>query len=176
MVIQNTLNAQEINENQSSDALHKKVLDTIDFFSNSSLVELEIDEVEFKLHLTKFPRETENQAPNDKREETLTRKEHFSLNPLQKKVNISGKPEESFLKILSPMAGTFYLTPSPSSPPFVKEGDYIKIGQPICIIEAMKLMNEIKSDKSGRVIKIVFPSGQTIEKGAILFFIEESES
>lgn len=81
-------------------------------------------------------------------------------------------PKIEYHKIASPMAGTFYRAPSPSAPPYVKEGDVVKAGQPICIIEAMKLMNEIKADKGGTIIKIPFENAQPVEKGTVLFLID----
>lgn len=74
--------------------------------------------------------------------------------------------------ICSPMAGTFYRQPSPSSPPYVKEGESVKLGQPLCIIEAMKLMNEIKSEKAGKIVKIVAENAKPVEKGTVLFWVD----
>ncbi|MBF88300.1 MAG: acetyl-CoA carboxylase, biotin carboxyl carrier protein [Candidatus Marinimicrobia bacterium] len=75
-------------------------------------------------------------------------------------------------EIKSPMVGTFYRSPSPESPPFVNEGDSISSGQVICIIEAMKIMNEIESDASGRITKINANDGDAIEYGQPLFYID----
>ena len=74
--------------------------------------------------------------------------------------------------ITSPMVGTFYEAPSPKLPPFVKEGDIISKGQVICIIEAMKLMNEIESDIEGKVTKICLKDGDAVEFGQVLMYIE----
>ena len=74
--------------------------------------------------------------------------------------------------ITSPMVGTFYEAPSPKLSPFVKEGDTISKGQVICIIEAMKLMNEIESDISGKVTKICVKNGDAVEFGQVLMYIE----
>ena len=74
--------------------------------------------------------------------------------------------------INSPMVGTFYRSPSPDSAAFVKEGDIIKEGQTVCIIEAMKLMNELKAETKGRVVKISVENGQAVEFGQVLFVIE----
>jgi acetyl-CoA carboxylase biotin carboxyl carrier protein len=73
--------------------------------------------------------------------------------------------------ITSPMVGTFYAAPNPESPPFVKAGDTIKEGMVVCIIEAMKVMNEIKADKSGTVVKIHAENGHPVEFGTKLFEI-----
>jgi len=90
------------------------------------------------------------------------------------KAPASAKPVEAETKhhkILSPMAGTFYRAPSPTSEPFCKEGDSITVGQTVCIVEAMKMMNEIKADKAGKVVKILLENGKPVEKGAVLFHI-----
>jgi acetyl-CoA carboxylase biotin carboxyl carrier protein len=72
----------------------------------------------------------------------------------------------------APMVGTFYRAPSPDADPYVREGDVIKEGQVLCIIEAMKLMNEIESKVSGRVIRILAENAQPVEYGQPLFLIE----
>ncbi|HNV69115.1 MAG TPA: acetyl-CoA carboxylase biotin carboxyl carrier protein [Candidatus Ozemobacteraceae bacterium] len=77
-------------------------------------------------------------------------------------------------QVCSPMAGTFYRQPSPNSPPYVKEGDQVKNGQPLCIIEAMKLMNEIKSEVTGKIIKIVAENAKPVDKGSILFLVDKN--
>ncbi|WP_373795623.1 acetyl-CoA carboxylase biotin carboxyl carrier protein [Neisseria dentiae] len=72
----------------------------------------------------------------------------------------------------SPMVGTFYRAPSPSSPPFVEVGQSVKAGETLCIIEAMKLMNEIEAEKSGVIKEILVENGQPVEYGEPLFIIE----
>jgi len=74
--------------------------------------------------------------------------------------------------IEAPMVGTFYRATSPEAPPFVGEGDTIKEGQTLCIIEAMKLMNEIESKLSGRIVKILVENAQPVEFGQPLFLVE----
>ena len=73
--------------------------------------------------------------------------------------------------VRSPIVGTFYESPSPGSPPFVKPGDTVEVGQVLCIVEAMKLMNEIESDVAGEVVKMLVDNGQPIEYGQDLFSI-----
>ena len=74
--------------------------------------------------------------------------------------------------ITSPMVGTFYAAPSPDDAPFVKVGDTVAIGQVICIIEAMKLMNEIEAEASGRIIEICVNNGDSVEFGQVLMYVE----
>jgi|SRR5439155_12388593 len=80
--------------------------------------------------------------------------------------------EEAGLHIVkSPIVGTYYESPSPGSPPFIKVGDEVSVGQVLCIVEAMKLMNEIESDVAGEVVKILVTNNQPIEYGQSLFAI-----
>ena len=78
----------------------------------------------------------------------------------------SGKP------ITSPMVGTFYMAPSPEAAPFVEIGSQVAVGDVVCIIEAMKLMNEIKSEHAGKVTQICVKNGDPIEYGQVLMYVE----
>jgi acetyl-CoA carboxylase biotin carboxyl carrier protein len=80
-------------------------------------------------------------------------------------------PEEQLHTVRSPIVGTFYESPSPGSPAFVKVGDQIETGQVLCIVEAMKLMNEIESDVAGEIVKMHVKNGQPVEYGQPLFAI-----
>lgn len=85
--------------------------------------------------------------------------------------------EDTSLHIVkSPIVGTFYESPSPGSPPFVKIGDQVEAGQVLCIVEAMKLMNEIESDAAGEVVKRFVQSGQPVEYGQSLFALRPSHA
>lgn len=84
---------------------------------------------------------------------------------------VAATEEISGTKIESPMVGTFYIAPSPTSAPFIKEGDRVNEGQTLCIVEAMKLMNEVKSSVSGKVKKILVKDGEAIKKGQELIII-----
>jgi acetyl-CoA carboxylase biotin carboxyl carrier protein len=79
--------------------------------------------------------------------------------------------EETLHEVKSPIVGTFYESPSPGAPAFVKIGDQVEAGQVLCIIEAMKLMNEIEADVAGEVVKRIAASGQPVEYGQPLFAI-----
>lgn len=83
-------------------------------------------------------------------------------------------PEEKLHDVKSPIVGTFYESPSPGAAAFVKIGDIVEVGQVLCIIEAMKLMNEIESDVAGEVVKRIASSGQPVEYGQPLFSIRAS--
>jgi acetyl-CoA carboxylase biotin carboxyl carrier protein len=81
------------------------------------------------------------------------------------------KPEENLHIVHSPIVGTFYEAPSPGAPPFVKVGEKLEVGQVLCIVEAMKLMNEIECDVAGELVKILVSNGQPIEYGQELFAV-----
>ncbi|MDP8259690.1 MAG: acetyl-CoA carboxylase biotin carboxyl carrier protein [Candidatus Gygaella obscura] len=80
--------------------------------------------------------------------------------------------EEKYEQIKSPMVGTFYRAPSPDTPPFVDAGEKIEVGQIVCIIEAMKLMNEIKTEIKGKIVEMLVENGRPVEFGQPLFLIE----
>jgi acetyl-CoA carboxylase biotin carboxyl carrier protein len=79
---------------------------------------------------------------------------------------------ENLAAITSPMVGTFYRAPAPDADPYVESGDMVEVGQTVCIVEAMKLMNEIESEHRGRVVRILVENAQPVEFGQKLFLIE----
>lgn len=80
--------------------------------------------------------------------------------------------EERYVKIVSPFVGTFYSAPAPDADPYVTPGHHVQKGEVLCIVEAMKLMNEIESEVSGKIISILVQNGQPVEYGEPLFLIE----
>lgn len=103
-----------------------------------------------------YPSQVEQPTQSITTETTLTQKEK----------------ENRYHVIKSPLVGTFYRAPSPGAPPFVEVGDRVSKGQVLCIIEALKVMNEIESDVDGKVVKILVENGQPVEYGQELFYIE----
>ena len=81
--------------------------------------------------------------------------------------------EAGLVAITSPMVGTFYRAPSPDSPPFIEEGDDIELGQVVCLVEAMKLFNEIESEVEGTVVKILVENSQAVEYGQKLMLVRK---
>jgi len=81
-------------------------------------------------------------------------------------------PHDGAHIVKSPIVGTFYASPSPDSPAFVQEGDTVSVGKVLCIVEAMKLMNEIESDAAGKIVKVFVTPGQPVEYGQPLFAIK----
>lgn len=80
---------------------------------------------------------------------------------------------DNYYEVRAPMVGTFYRSPSPDASPYVETGDSVTVGQTLCIIEAMKLMNEIQSEKGGKIAKILLENAQPVEYNQILFLIEK---
>ncbi|MEY3386232.1 MAG: acetyl-CoA carboxylase biotin carboxyl carrier protein [Bacteroidota bacterium] len=81
-------------------------------------------------------------------------------------------PADSAHKVLSPIVGTFYRAPSPDADSFVQVGQHVKVGDTLCIVEAMKLMNEIESDVSGTIVKILVENGQPVEYNQPIFLVK----
>jgi acetyl-CoA carboxylase biotin carboxyl carrier protein len=88
---------------------------------------------------------------------------------------VAAESNEGLHIVKSPIVGTFYESPSPGSPPFVKVGDVLEVGQVLCIVEAMKLMNEIECDVAGELVKKLVANGQPIEYGQELFAVRPTK-
>ena len=146
----------------------KEIKDMISLMNENSLTELEIEKEGMRIRLKKgssgnFERAVEYIAPQ-------------AVPAHQgKPVNASEIPDKrNTVDVKAPMVGTFYRAPSPEAPPYVNIGDVINVGQVICIIEAMKLMNEIKSEVKGKVIDIQTDNAEPVEFGQILLVVEPS--
>jgi len=131
-----------------------------DLMDEKALAELSIEDGDQKIALKKHVSTNSNVAAVAPQEEVAIKEEQ----PVAQSKKLT--------PITSPMVGTFYSSSSPDKNPFVSVGDMIRPGQVVCIIEAMKLMNEIESDISGKVIEICVENGQTIEFGQVLMYIE----
>lgn len=92
--------------------------------------------------------------------------------PAAPKAEENAEPEVQGKAITSPMVGTFYSASAPDAPAFVEIGSEVKVGDVVCIIEAMKLMNEIKSEQAGKVVKICVKNGDPVEFGQVLMYVE----
>ncbi len=103
--------------------------------------------------------------------ETTTRPEAAGNGGVQPPATPSSREQKKYLEVTSPMVGTFYRASAPGESPFVEVGDRIKSGQTVCIIEAMKLMNEIEAEISGQVIEILVQNGEPVEYGQSLMRI-----
>jgi acetyl-CoA carboxylase biotin carboxyl carrier protein len=129
------------------------------FEKNKILSELEIEESGVRIKLKRS--EPGVELPPTKEVIALT-----------KRPSIKDDRDKNLVTIESPMVGTFYMAPSPGVDPYVKVGDIVKKGQILCIIEAMKLMNEIESELNGKIVSILVEDGNPVEYGEPLFYIE----
>lgn len=82
------------------------------------------------------------------------------------------EPKANYLEIKSPMVGTFYRSPSPDKPPYIQVGDVLKTNDVVCVIEAMKLFNEIESEVSGKIVKVLVDDSSPVEYDQVLFLVE----
>jgi len=82
--------------------------------------------------------------------------------------------QTGYVPIVAPMVGTFYRSPKPDVPPFIAEGDEVQVGQTVCILEAMKLFNEISSEVAGRIVQVLVDNGAPVEYGQPLFLVDPS--
>src|SRR5258708_6950757 len=83
-------------------------------------------------------------------------------------------PDAYLVPVVSPMVGTFYRSPAPDADPYVELNSQVEIGQTVCIVEAMKLMNEIEAESRGRIVRILVENGQPVEYGQTLFLVDPS--
>jgi acetyl-CoA carboxylase biotin carboxyl carrier protein len=82
------------------------------------------------------------------------------------------KADDKYVAVKSPMVGTFYTSPEPNAPPYVEVGQIVSVGQVVCVVEAMKLMNEIESEIEGKIVKRLVDNAQPVEFGQTLFLVE----
>ena len=141
----------------------KEIKDMINLMNENGLAELEIEKDGMRIRLKKsgtgYEKAVEFIAAPGPGSSTAP-----ETKPAQAKANT--------MEIKSPMVGTFYRSPSPEAPAYVNIGDNIEVGQVLCIIEAMKLMNEIKSEVRGRIIDIQVENAEPVEFGHALFVVE----
>lgn len=144
----------------------RKVKKLIEMLESSNLEEIEIKEGEESVRLVK-----------NKSATSLTNAPFIATEDQTQEITEPKKETEPEVitgnQIKSPMVGTFYSSPSPGAKPFVKPGDIIKEGDVVCIVEAMKMMNEIKSEFSGEVLSINVENSQPVEYGQTLFEISK---
>jgi acetyl-CoA carboxylase biotin carboxyl carrier protein len=146
----------------------KHIQDLIDLLKKNNLTELELEreglrirvrnEIEVKtITTTVADRGTSGSA---------------SVSHMPAAAGTQSEDMTGMITIASPIVGTFYRSPSPDADPYVEEGDYVKKGQVLCIVEAMKLMNEIESEVNGKIMKILAESTKPVEYGQALFLVD----
>lgn len=147
----------------------KEIKEMINLMNENGLEELEIEKDGMRIKLKKIPSGQEAFSgpivvERQRITEAIPRKEAFP--------EAIEKMAAKTVEIRAPMVGTFYRAPSPESPPYVEVGQTVEAGQVICIIEAMKLMNEIKSEIKGKVLEILVDNAEPVEFGQPMFLIE----
>jgi acetyl-CoA carboxylase biotin carboxyl carrier protein len=154
----------------------KEIQDLIDFISKSGLDEVNIETEEFKIKVKKNTEAKFVQAAAPAPQPAAAP----APAPTETSAQSSGgeKPapsdDDKYVAIKSPMIGTFYRTPNPDNPAFVNVGDSVKAGDTVCIVEAMKLFNEIESDISGKIVKILVDNATPVEYDQPLFLVDPS--
>ncbi len=147
----------------------RKVKKLIELLEESGISELEISEGEESVRISRHPRMGMQQPMT-----MASPMVHAAPLPPLGPATSAGEhiPRKDDHTVTSPMVGTYYASASPGAKPFVEIGSEVKIGQTLCIIEAMKMMNQIESDKAGRVTSIIAKNGEPVEFGQPLFIIE----
>ena len=149
----------------------------IDLMKSSDLSEFEIEEDSFKLRISRR-KEDQTNILTTSLSPAFSAPHHGSPPPTPQETTGGKISSESELEpagdfITSPMVGTFYLAPSPESPPFVEKGTEVNNESVVCIIEAMKVMNEIQAEMSGEILEVLIENGQSVEFGQPLFKIRK---
>lgn len=165
---------------------YKEIVDLIKLVNKTDLKEVRISDGEFKINIRTKNFSTSNnstvnmappaiaypqvpvQAAPPAEAAPLTTPD---LKPVEKAVE---KSDANLLEVRSPIVGTFYRSSSPDKPPFAKVGDKIEVGTPVCIVEAMKLFNEIESEVAGKVVKVMVEDASPVEYDQVLFLVDPS--
>lgn len=146
----------------------RKVKKLIDLVKQEGVYEIEIREGEESVRVRQY-------GDVNKMSEIGLYQKGTAISPKQEIVSVGeNSSEEETLQhvVKSPMVGTFYASASPDAPPFVQVGQHVKRGEVLCIIEAMKMFNQIESDRTGKILNCLVQNGQPVEYGQSLFIIE----
>ena len=145
----------------------RKIRKLIEIFNASKLSEIEIHEGEESIRLTRTPAIVADHQLSHTATPAIE-----SLAHLEDIQEDDDEMDDTF-PVLSPMVGTFFSSASPDADPFVKVGDQVELGQPLCIIEAMKLFNSIEADRTGTIVKVFKENGDPVEFSEPLFLLSE---
>ncbi|HEX7017249.1 MAG TPA: acetyl-CoA carboxylase biotin carboxyl carrier protein [Cyclobacteriaceae bacterium] len=147
-----------------------EIRDLIEFIANTGLNEVSFETPELKLHVKRQPDQRIAELPASAAPaQTVILPQTTAAPPAPEPAAPASRPT---VEIRSPMIGTFYRSPNPDSPPFVSVGDKITKGQTVCIIEAMKLFNEIESEVSGTIVKVLVENATPVEYDQPLYLVE----
>jgi acetyl-CoA carboxylase biotin carboxyl carrier protein len=154
----------------------KEIKELIKLVAESGVSEVEVERGDFKVSIKKVEEKTtiiqQAAAPVVQAIAPAAPVATAPVNTLHTPAVTSAPVASNLITIKSPMIGTYYKTPSPDKPAFVNIGDEIKVGQVLCIVEAMKLFNEIESEVSGKIVKILVENASPVEYDQPLFLVE----
>lgn len=154
----------------------KEIKELIKLVSESGVSEVEVERGDFKVSIKKIEEKTtiiqQAAAPMVQAYAPAAPQAPVASAPVAPSAPVHTPVASNLITIKSPMIGTYYKTPSPDKPAFVNVGDEIKVGQVLCIVEAMKLFNEIESEVSGRIVKILVENSSPVEYDQPLFLVE----
>ena len=145
----------------------KEIQDLIDYISNTGLAEVKIKTEEFELSVKKYA-----DGPAPAPQVIAAAPAPVAAASATPAPAPSPAASSNLVEIKSPIIGTFYLTPNPEAGPFVSEGSIISAGKTVCIIEAMKLFNEVESEISGKIVKILVANATPVEYDQPLFLVD----
>ncbi|MDO8536180.1 MAG: acetyl-CoA carboxylase biotin carboxyl carrier protein [Candidatus Omnitrophota bacterium] len=144
----------------------KEIKDMITLMNDNGLTELEVEKDGMRIKLKKSSGGSFEKAVE------FVPQHAMPQTPQEAKIAKDAEKAKNTVDIKAPMVGTYYRSPSPEAAPYVSVGDTIGIGQVLCIIEAMKLMNEIKSEVRGKILEILVDNAEPVEFGQVIFVIE----
>jgi acetyl-CoA carboxylase biotin carboxyl carrier protein len=162
---------------------HEDLNRLIDKISTSDIQEFSLEGEDFKLEIKRNLFDQNQVFNNSVSNTSFDRQITANQKSINDKVQLVSDPEESQMappgrsdltEITSPMVGTFYRASAPGEEPFVEVGNNVKVGQTICILEAMKLMNEIESELNGEIVEILVENGTPVEFGQVLMRVKQS--
>ena len=144
----------------------KEIQELVEILAAQNLTEIEVERKDLRIRIRResigLPSPVSSAVPAAVQ----------SHDPIQVAMETPETDQSGFLTVTSPIVGTFYRSPSPESDPYVEEGDIVHKGQVLCIVEAMKLMNEIECEHDGKIVKILVESTSSVEYGQPLFLID----
>lgn len=153
----------------------EEIRDLIDFIAKSGLDKVTIETDEIRLKVSKNEGVVQQPTGSAEVQQSMQAPPATGQQPMQSQEKPPQESEEDrYVAIKSPMIGTFYRAPNPDAPPLVQVGDYVTPGQAVCIIEAMKLFNEIESEVSGSIAKVLIDNASPVEYDQTLFLVDPS--
>lgn len=144
----------------------KEIQELVEILAAQNLTEIEVERKDLRIRIRREPASPQLSLPG------VVTSPMPSHDPIQVEIKTPEINQSGFLAVTSPIVGTFYRSPSPDSDSYVEEGDVVHKGQVLCIVEAMKLMNEIESEYDGKIVKILVESASSVEYGQPLFLID----